>query len=101
MTCPVGPVQLLRTLAINDSAPRSAIVHTAIVEETTSAEFWQGENDEYQWRKVDCVREEDVPGDLDRAVVTNRVTSDAYAAELVAHSRMHEGFRTAGESLAA
>ena len=40
----------------------------------------------------DCVGEEDVPGDLDldvtRAVVTNRVTSDAYAAELVAHTRV-------------
>ncbi len=38
----------------------------------------------------DCVGEEDVPGDLDvdvtRAVVTNRVTSDAYAAEHVAHA---------------
>ncbi len=43
----------------------------------------------------DCVGEEDVPGDLDldvtRAVVTNRVTSDAYAAELVAHTRVLEG----------
>ncbi len=37
----------------------------------------------------------EVPGDLDldvtRAVVTNRVTSDAYAAELVAHTRVLEG----------
>jgi hypothetical protein len=45
----------------------------------------------------DCVGEEDVPGDLDldvtRAVVTNRVTSDAYAAELVAHTRVLEGLR--------
>ena len=39
--------------------------------------------------------EEDVPGDLDldvtRAVVTNRVTSDAHAPELVAHTRVLEG----------
>jgi hypothetical protein len=43
----------------------------------------------------DCVGEEDVPRDLDldvtRAVVTNRVTSDAYEAELVAHLRVLEG----------
>ncbi len=39
-----------------------------------------------------------VPGDLNlnvtRAVVTNRVTSDAYAAEVVAHTRMLEGLRS-------
>jgi hypothetical protein len=43
------------------------------------------------------VGEEDVPGDLDldvaRAVVTSRVTSDASAAELVAHTRVLEGLR--------
>jgi hypothetical protein len=36
------------------------------------------------WIPEDCVGEEDVPGDLDldvtRVVVTNRDTSDAYAA---------------------
>jgi len=45
----------------------------------------------------DCVGEEDVPGDLDldvsRAVVTSRVTGDANAAELVAHTRVLEGMR--------
>ena len=45
----------------------------------------------------DCVGEEDVPGDLDldvsRAVVTSRVTGDAHAAELVAHTRVLEGMR--------
>jgi hypothetical protein len=46
----------------------------------------------------DCVGEEDAPGHLDldvtRAVVTNGVTSDAYAAELVAHTRVLEGLRS-------